>query len=135
MRATAAKLVGKRLNRSVQTGVDQIKSRVKSVVEDRKHPRFACKTPKQPYSVPKKLDRGSKQRQHAGEGVLLGECRLNYFLFRFGASLQKCEKRTYINIARINIIIRHTKSPKPAITSTARIGVKATGSICPFCSG
>ena len=55
MRTTATKLVGKRLNWSVQTGVDQTESRTKPVAEDRKHPRFACKTPKQRYSVPKSL--------------------------------------------------------------------------------
>ena len=42
------------LDWSVHANVDQTESRTKPVAEDRKHPRFACKTPKQRYSVPKK---------------------------------------------------------------------------------
>ncbi len=77
MTAPAIKLEQKRLHRSDQMGVDQTKSWSDTAPEARSYPQVMRQTPVLRHSVSKKLDLGTKQRQVAGEGILLGECRLN----------------------------------------------------------
>jgi hypothetical protein len=74
--ASAIKPERNRVHRSEQTGVDQTKSRINPAAETRSRPQVMRRMPVSRHSVPKRLDMGTKQRHHAGEGILLKENRL-----------------------------------------------------------
>ena len=85
MTALAMKFEQKRLDRSAQTGRNQTQTPIYLALETRSRAQVARQITVSRHSGPKGLEWGTKLRQHAGEGILLGECRLN--LRRFPAAL------------------------------------------------
>jgi len=77
MRTAAAKTEETRLDRSVLTDANQLKSRGKPAAETKKYAQFGRRVPDPRYNPHKRLDPGTKPPQHAGEGILLGECRVS----------------------------------------------------------
>jgi hypothetical protein len=57
-------------------GVDQTKNRINRTPETRSRRQVIRQMPVSRHSLSKGLDLGTKQRQNAEEGILLGECRL-----------------------------------------------------------
>ena len=78
MMTSATKSEEKRRDWSVQRGVDHNKIRVNQAVETRNRAQFLGQVPKQQRKSYRRLARGTKHRQHARKGILLGECRLIY---------------------------------------------------------
>ncbi len=76
MMTSATKSEEKRRDWSVQRGVDHNKIRVNQAVETRNRAQFLGQVPKQQRKSYRRLARGTKHRQHARKGILLGECRL-----------------------------------------------------------
>ena len=76
MRVSASKSEEKRLDGAVQTSANQTESRTDSTAGTRNHAQLARRMPSQRHGVLKRIDRGPKQRQYAGERILLGECRI-----------------------------------------------------------
>jgi hypothetical protein len=76
------------LDWSVHANVDQPKIRINPAAETGNHAQLACRMPRHRHAVPKRLDRCPKQRQHAGERVLLGECRIKTF-FNIGRDVPR----------------------------------------------
>jgi hypothetical protein len=64
------------LHRSDQMGVKQTQNHITHAAETRHRAQVLCWMLGQGTSRPKRVDRDAKQRQHAREGILLGECRL-----------------------------------------------------------
>jgi hypothetical protein len=60
----------------VQTAPNQTKTPITLAFETGSHAKVVRQMHKQRHSVSKRLEQGIKQRQYAGEGILLGECRL-----------------------------------------------------------
>ena len=77
MMTSATKSEEKRRDWSVQRGVDHNKIRVNQAVETRNRAQFLGQVPKQQRKSYRRLARGTKHRQHARKGILLGECRLS----------------------------------------------------------
>ena len=77
MMTSATKSEEKRRDWSVQRGVDHNKIRVNQAVETRNRAQFLGQVPKQQRKSYRRLARGTKHRQHARKGILLGECRFN----------------------------------------------------------
>jgi hypothetical protein len=76
MTVSASSTEGKRLDRSVQTGIDQTKFRVSPVTGTRNPIQLVHRMPEPWSGVAKRLDPSAERRQHKIDGVLLGECRL-----------------------------------------------------------
>jgi len=76
MMTSATKSEEKRRDWSVQRGVDHNKIRVNQAVETRNRAQFLGQVPKQQRKSYRRLARGTKHRQHARKGILLGECRI-----------------------------------------------------------
>ena len=75
MMTSATKSEEKRRDWSVQRGVDHNKIRVNQAVETRNRAQFLGQVPKQQRKSYRRLARGTKHRQHARKGILLGQCR------------------------------------------------------------
>ncbi len=78
MMTSATKSEEKRRDWSVQRGVDHNKIRVNQAVETRNRAQFLGQVPKQQRKSYRRLARGTKHRQHARKGILLGECRFKH---------------------------------------------------------
>ena len=87
MMTSATKSEEKRRDWSVQRGVDHNKIRVNQAVETRNRAQFLGQVPKQQRKSYRRLARGTKHRQHARKGILLGECRLKRYAKQHGSLL------------------------------------------------
>jgi hypothetical protein len=76
MKAAIAKTEEHRLNKFVWANVGQPENRDKPATETKNPAQFTRQTLQQPQDAHRWLDRSAKQPQYAGEGVLLGECRV-----------------------------------------------------------
>ena len=86
MTASVIKSERKRLSRSAQTGVDQTQSQITLAAKIRNRVQIRRQMPEPRLSVPIRIDRDTKRRQHAQDGILLGECRV-----RKGVPLGECQ--------------------------------------------
>jgi hypothetical protein len=77
MTVLSAKTERTRLHRSDQMGVKQTQNHITHAAETRHRAQVLRWMLGQGTSRPKRVDRDAKQRQHAREGILLGECRSN----------------------------------------------------------
>jgi hypothetical protein len=90
MKAAIAKTEEHRLNKFVWANVGQPENRDKPATETKNPAQFTRQTLQQPQDADRWLDRSAKRPQYAGEGVPLGECRLNphYSPSRLGGALE-----------------------------------------------
>lgn len=78
MTESVAKTERTRLNQSLRTAIDQTESRAKLAFATKNTVLFARWMPEHRNSGLKRVDRGTKQRQHEGIAILLGECQLKW---------------------------------------------------------
>lgn len=78
MTVSASSNEGKRLDRSVQRNIDPTSIGTIATAETRYHAQFARLMPEQQHISNWRLERGAELQDHAGQGVLLGECRLKF---------------------------------------------------------
>jgi hypothetical protein len=88
MRTSATKPEEKRLDCSVQRGVDHTKIRINPAAETRNRVQFVRRMPKQRQKSDRRLDQGAKQLLHTREGILLGECRFKSLRLHFAGRLK-----------------------------------------------
>ena len=96
MRTPAAKPEEKRLDRSVQTGVDQIKIWIKLAANIKNGVQPRRELPDTWRNRHRKLDQRTKWRQHEQNVVPLGECRINISLLSY--FMEQIRKRSIIRL-------------------------------------
>jgi phage protein U len=107
------------LDWSVHANVDQPKIQINPAAETGNHAQLACQMPRHRHAVPKRLDLCPKQRQHAGECVLLGECRIKTFSISGGTSQERAHTMTRPEITA-------NQAPVPR----SRLGLPVPVTIC-----
>jgi hypothetical protein len=88
MTVSASSTEGKRLDRSVQTGIDQTEFRVSPVTGARNPVQLVHRMPEPQSGLAKRLDPSAERRQHKIDGVLLGECRLMAKICTYATDLE-----------------------------------------------